>query len=85
LGTTIGFIGSGFVIGLLARAFGPENERMSFGMTIVLGMTGAVVTGWLGRQVGWYAEGAPIGLAVSTFGAICLLSLFYLITHRESI
>jgi uncharacterized membrane protein YeaQ/YmgE (transglycosylase-associated protein family) len=85
MGTTVGFIGSGFIIGLLARVYRPENERMGLGMTTVLGMTGAVVTGWLGRQAGWYAEGALSGLLLATLGAICLLSLFYAITHRESI
>jgi uncharacterized membrane protein YeaQ/YmgE (transglycosylase-associated protein family) len=80
----IGFILSGFIVGLIARAIKPGNDSMGYGMTTVLGMAGAVVAGWFGHQVGWYPDDGGAGFVVSTLGAIVILSLFYGITHRRT-
>jgi uncharacterized membrane protein YeaQ/YmgE (transglycosylase-associated protein family) len=79
----IGFIVTGFIVGLLARAFKPGDDSMSLGKTTVLGMIGAVVAGWFGRMVGWYAPGEGAGYITSTVGAILALSVYYSLTRHE--
>ncbi len=79
----IGFIFSGFIVGLIARARKPGNDRMSFGMTSILGMAGAILAGWVGQQAGWYADGDGVGFFVSTVGAALLLAPFYGMTRRD--
>lgn len=77
----LGFVLSGFIVGLIARALKPGNDRMGFLMTTVLGMAGAVLAGWIGHQVGWYTEGGGAGFLVSSLGAILILSVFHGLTR----
>ena len=77
----LGFVLSGLIVGLIARALNPGNDRMGFFMTTVLGMAGAVVAGWIGHQFGWYGEDGAAGFVVSALGAILILSVFHGITR----
>ncbi len=63
----------GLVVGLLARALKPGDDRMGFVMTIVLGIAGSVIAGYLGRLAGWYRPGQGAGWIASIIGAIVLL------------
>ncbi|WP_156355584.1 GlsB/YeaQ/YmgE family stress response membrane protein, partial [Achromobacter sp. 2789STDY5608615] len=45
----------GFIVGLLARAIMPGDQNMGIIMTTILGIVGAVVAGFLGQKLGWYA------------------------------
>lgn len=63
----------GLVIGVIAKALMPGKDPGGFLITIILGIAGAFVGTWLGRMVGWYAEGAQAGLIASVLGAMLLL------------
>ncbi|MGY0611056.1 MULTISPECIES: GlsB/YeaQ/YmgE family stress response membrane protein [unclassified Luteimonas] len=63
----------GFVVGVLARLIKPGKQGIGIIMTIVLGIVGALFAGWVGRMLGWYAEGEPVGFIASLVGAIVLL------------
>ncbi|MEN1939921.1 GlsB/YeaQ/YmgE family stress response membrane protein [Luteimonas sp. MJ246] len=63
----------GFVVGVLARLIKPGRQGIGIIMTIVLGIVGALFAGWIGRMLGWYAEGEPVGFIASLVGAIVLL------------
>lgn len=63
----------GLVVGLLARALKPGNDRMGIVMTIVLGIAGSVIAGYVGRAAGWYQPGQGAGWVASIIGAIVLL------------
>ena len=78
----IGFIFSGLIIGLLARALKPGDDSMSLAKTTVLGMIGAIVAGWFGRMVGWYEMGESAGYIAATIGAILALSIYYSVTRN---
>lgn len=65
----------GFIVGLIARAIMPGDQKMGIVLTTVLGIIGAVVAGYLGRLVGWYGEGEPVGWIASVIGAIILLAI----------
>ena len=66
----------GFVVGLLARALKPGNDKMGLIMTTLLGIAGALLAGWLGRQMGWYDANEPVGFLASLVGAIVLLAIY---------
>lgn len=63
----------GFVIGLIARAILPGTQSLGIIMTAVLGIVGALLAGFIGQAMGWYAEGQPAGFIASVVGAIVVL------------
>jgi uncharacterized membrane protein YeaQ/YmgE (transglycosylase-associated protein family) len=79
----LGWILFGFVVGLIARAIMPEKISMSLLGTTVLGILGAVLAGWVGQAVGWYAPNEGAGFISATVGAIVVLSVYYAIARRS--
>jgi uncharacterized membrane protein YeaQ/YmgE (transglycosylase-associated protein family) len=69
----------GFVAGLIARALKPGNDSMGIIMTSLLGIAGSITAGFLGKKMGWYAEGELVWFLASIFGAIVLLFIFEMI------
>ena len=69
----------GLVAGLLARAIKPGNDPMGWIMTIVLGIVGAMLGGFLAGLIGINADGGFTGLIFSVIGAIILLFLYEMI------
>ena len=65
----------GFVVGLLARLLKPGPDRLGLILTTVLGIGGAMLAGWFGRYMGWYAAGEPAGFIGALLGAIALLAI----------
>jgi len=81
----IGFLITGLVAGLLARAIMPGRQDLSIGKTTILGMIGAVLVGFLGRAVGWYGPDDGAGFIASTIGAIAALAIYISMSKRGSI
>ncbi|MES1966008.1 GlsB/YeaQ/YmgE family stress response membrane protein [Psychrobacter sp. AH5] len=75
----------GLVAGLLARAIKPGNDAMGWIMTIVLGIVGAMLGGFLASLIGIDADGGFTGLIFSVIGAIILLFLYEMIMNRRRI
>lgn len=73
----------GFIVGLIARAIMPGTQSMGFILTTVLGIIGAVVAGFLGRTLGWYDAGEPVGWIASVVGAIIVLFIFGLVAGKR--
>lgn len=70
---------TGFVVGLLARALLPGSDRMGFIATIVLGIVGSVVGGFIGRLIKKPEPGSSFhaaGFFMSLVGAIIVLLLW---------
>jgi uncharacterized membrane protein YeaQ/YmgE (transglycosylase-associated protein family) len=81
------FIGTlivGLVVGLIARAVKPGDDSMGWILTIVLGIAGSLIAGYVGRALGWYQPGQPAGWIASVIGAIVLLVLWGLVTKRRA-
>jgi len=53
-------------------------------ITILLGIAGAFVAGYIGRVVGWYQPGQPAGFIASVIGAMILLLLYRMIAGRRT-
>ena len=79
------FIGTlivGLVVGLIARALKPGDDNMGWIMTIILGIAGSLIAGYVGRALGWYQPGQPAGWIASVLGAIILLVVWGMIRKR---
>lgn len=75
----------GLVAGLLARAIKPGNDAMGWIMTIILGIVGAMLGGFVAGLIGINADGGFTGLIFSVIGAILLLFLYEMIMNRRRI
>jgi uncharacterized membrane protein YeaQ/YmgE (transglycosylase-associated protein family) len=74
----------GLIVGSLAKLIMPGRDPGGILVTMLLGIAGSVVGGFLGRLLGLYAPGQRAGFIVSTLGAILLLALYRLVTrHRH--
>ena len=76
----------GLVVGVIAKMLMPGRDPGGAIITILIGIAGSLVAGFLGRSAGWYAEGQPAGFLASIVGAILLLFLYRALTGqaRES-
>ena len=75
----------GLVAGLLARAIKPGNDAMGWIMTIVLGIVGAMLGGFVAGLIGIDADGGFTGLIFSVIGAIILLFLYEMIMNKRRV
>lgn len=78
----LGTILVGFIVGLIARAIKPGDDSMGWIMTILLGIAGSLIAGYVGRAAGWYAPGEPVGWIASVIGAIVLLVIYGMVRRR---
>ena len=63
----------GLIVGVVARLVVPGREPGGWITSILLGIFGSFVGGWLGRLMGVSAEGQPAGFVMSVIGAVVLL------------
>jgi len=73
----------GFVVGLIARALLPGEQKLGLIMTAVLGIVGSVVAGFIGQALGWYQAGEGAGFIGSIVGAIVVLFIYSKVTARS--
>ncbi len=72
----------GLVAGALAKWLMPGKDPGGILVTMLLGIAGSVVAGFLGRALGLYQTGEGAGLVMSVVGAILLLAVYRLIKRR---
>ena len=69
----IGTILVGLIVGALARWVMPGEQKMGWILTILLGIAGSMLAGFIGQAVGWYQAGQGAGWIASVLGALLLL------------
>jgi uncharacterized membrane protein YeaQ/YmgE (transglycosylase-associated protein family) len=69
----LGWILFGLVVGVIAKLLMPGRDPGGFIITILLGIAGALVAGFLGRAFGLYGPEDGAGLIMSILGAVLLL------------
>ncbi|GAA0220051.1 GlsB/YeaQ/YmgE family stress response membrane protein [Castellaniella daejeonensis] len=79
----ISMIVVGFIVGLLARAIMPGDQKLGWILTTVLGIVGSIVTGYLGAALGIYEPGQGAGWIGSIVGALIVLGVYGLIAKRS--
>src|SRR3954466_5301712 len=70
----------GLVVGAVAKLIMPGKDPGGIIVTMLLGVAGALLAGFLGRTLGWYHEGEAAGFIASVIGAIILLVIYRLAT-----
>ena len=79
----LGYIIGGAVIGLLARFFKPGADPMGWIMTILLGIVGAVVGGYVADAMG--VDNRLLVWAIAILAAIVLLFIYQMATRRKTV
>jgi uncharacterized membrane protein YeaQ/YmgE (transglycosylase-associated protein family) len=72
----------GFVVGLIARALKPGDDKMGIIMTSVLGIAGSFAAGFIGKTLGWYKEGDTASFIAAVIGAVVLLFVYGLVQKK---
>lgn len=67
---------AGLIVGALAKFFMPGKDPGGWIVTILLGIAGSAVAGFVGRFFGWYAAGSGPGMIASVLGAMALLLVY---------
>ena len=73
----------GLVIGIIAKLLMPGRDPGGFIVTILLGIAGALLGGFIGRAMGFYGETETAGWIVSILGAILLLAIYRMMVRRR--
>jgi len=74
----------GLIVGALAKLIMPGRDPGGIIVTILLGIGGSVIAGLIGRALGWYTEGEPVGFIASVVGAIIILAIYRMIIGRTA-
>jgi uncharacterized membrane protein YeaQ/YmgE (transglycosylase-associated protein family) len=81
----IGWIIFGVVVGAIAKLVMPGRDPGGFVVTMLLGIAGALIGGFLGRALGWYGPNDGAGFLMSVLGAIVLLALYRMLIARRAV
>jgi len=72
----------GFIAGAVAKFVMPGKDPGGFLVTTGLGIAGALIATFLGRYLGWYAEGQSAGFIAAVVGAVIVLGVYRLIKKK---
>ena len=81
----LGWILFGLIVGALAKLVMPGRDPGGIIVTMLLGIAGAVLWGFVGRALGWYGEGEAAGFIMSFIGAVVLLAIYRMMIGRRSV
>jgi uncharacterized membrane protein YeaQ/YmgE (transglycosylase-associated protein family) len=81
----LGWILFGLIVGALAKLVMPGRDPGGIIVTMLLGIAGAVIGGFVGRAMGLYGEGEAAGFFMSFLGAVALLALYRFFVGRRAI
>jgi len=73
----------GLVAGAIAKAIVPGRDPSGCLITILLGIGGAVLAGFLGQQLGWYRQGEGAGFIAAIVGAVVILFIYKMVASRR--
>lgn len=76
------WIGLGLVAGALAKLVLPGRDPGGCVVTILLGIAGALLAGYVGRVAGIYGPGQRAGWIAATLGAVAILAVYNLLRRR---
>ncbi len=85
--TIIGWIVFGLIAGVIAKAIMPGRDPGGAIVTILLGIAGSVIGGFIGRSLFYRGDSEPgtiISMVFAVIGAIILLAAYRLIKGRSA-
>src|ERR1041384_8863189 len=81
--SVIGWIFFGLIVGIVGKLLTPGRDPGGFILTILLGIAGALLGGFMGQSLGFYYEGEPAGFMMAIIGSVILL-LYCMIARRQT-
>jgi uncharacterized membrane protein YeaQ/YmgE (transglycosylase-associated protein family) len=72
----LGWIIFGLIVGAIAKLLMPGDDPGGIIVTMILGIVGAVLGGYIGRAMGLYAPNEPAGFFMALLGSILLLVVY---------
>ena len=82
--TILGWILFGLVVGAVAKLLMPGRDPGGFIITILLGIAGALLGGFVGRAMGLYREGEAAGFFMALVGSVVLLVIYRMAVGRRT-
>ena len=82
--TVLGTIFIGLIVGFIARAVKPGDDKLGWIMTAILGVAGSFLASYAGKALGLYQQGQVAGFIASIVGAVVLLFVYALVKSRAS-
>jgi uncharacterized membrane protein YeaQ/YmgE (transglycosylase-associated protein family) len=79
----VAWIFFGLIVGIIAKLLMPGRDPGGFIVTILLGIAGALLGGFIGRAMGFYGPSQGAGWLMSIGGAIILLALYRMVIGRR--
>lgn len=79
----LGWVIIGLLAGAAARLVMPGRDPGGCIVTMLLGIAGALLAGYVGRLAGFYNAGEPAGFIAATLGAIAILAVYRLFMRRS--
>lgn len=73
----------GLVVGIIAKLVTPGRDPGGFIITMLLGIAGALLGGFIGRAMGFYGSNETAGWLMSIGGAILLLVVYRIVAPRR--
>jgi len=80
----LGTIFVGLIVGLIARAVKPGEDKLGWIMTAVLGVGGSFLASYAGAALGLYRQGDAAGFIASVIGSVVLLFVYGLIKGKSA-
>ena len=80
----IGWIFFGLIVGIVAKFLMPGRDPGGFVLTAILGIVGGLLGGFIGRAMGWYGEGDPVGFLIAVLGSIIVLAVYRFTVGRSA-
>ena len=81
----LGWILFGLIVGAIAKLLMPGRDPGGIIVTMLLGIAGAVLGGFVGQALGLYREGEGAGFLMALIGAVILLALYRMIAGRRRV
>ena len=82
----IAWIVIGGIAGGIAKLLMPGKDPGGCIVTVLLGVAGALLAGWIGRMVGWYGpEDQGAGFIAAIVGALILLIVYRVVAGRRRV
>ena len=79
----LGWILFGLVVGIIAKFIMPGRDPGGIIVTILLGIVGALLGGYIGQALHLYGPGEPAGFVGATLGAILVLFIYRMATRSR--
>jgi uncharacterized membrane protein YeaQ/YmgE (transglycosylase-associated protein family) len=79
----IGWIFFGLIVGIIGKLLMPGRDPGGFVITIIFGIAGALLGGFIGRSLGLYREDDPVGFIMAVIGSIVLLVIYRFAVGRR--